>query len=166
MAAAGPDDVVVRPWRVEDAPALSRAIAESLEHLRPWMPWVADEPLPDPERRAWIERSIAARGEGGEAFFGLWEDERVVGGCGLHPRIGAGGLEIGFWVHPERTRRGYATEAARRLVAMAFAQPVIDRVEIHHDPANEASGRVAAALGFTLAAEDASERIWRVTRPG
>ncbi|CAA9471869.1 MAG: hypothetical protein AVDCRST_MAG30-169 [uncultured Solirubrobacteraceae bacterium] len=96
----------------------------------------------------------------------MWEGDRVVGGCGLHPRIGPGGLEIGFWVHPERTRRGYATEAARRLVATAFAQPGIERVEIHHHPANEASGRVAAALGFTLAAEDATERIWRLTRPG
>ena len=35
-----------------------------------------------------------------------------------------------------RTGRGYATEAARRLTDIAFAEPDVDRVEIRHDVTN------------------------------
>src|SRR3954453_8810297 len=40
-------NLVLRAWEDDDAVALGRAIAESLEHLRPWMPWVAFEPQSD-----------------------------------------------------------------------------------------------------------------------
>ena len=36
---------VLRCWKPADAPLLAAAIAASVEHLRPWMPWVADEPM-------------------------------------------------------------------------------------------------------------------------
>ena len=62
--------------------------------------------------------------------------------------IGPGGQEIGYWVRVGWTGRGYATAAARDLVAMAFAMPAVNHVEIHHDVANVASGRVPAKLGF------------------
>ena len=63
-------------------------------------------------------------------------------------RIGDGGLEIGYWVHPGFTGRGVATAAAAALTEAALALPGIDRVEIHHDILNLASGRVPAKLGY------------------
>ena len=157
-------------WTEDDAEALGRAVSESLEHLRPWMWWAALEPLDLERRRAWIRESIA----GPDGVYGLWLGDRVVGGCGLHARIGDGGLEIGYWVHAAYTRRGIATEAVRRLCAEAFATPGIECVEIHNDRANVASGRVAAAAGFELVAEhprepdapaqEGVELIWRLER--
>jgi RimJ/RimL family protein N-acetyltransferase len=162
-------ELVVRRWTEDDAPALSRAIAESLEHLRPWMHWIALEPLSLDGRRAWLRE----RSEGDENY-GLWLGDRVVGGCGLHRRLGPDALEIGYWVHPAFTRRGLATAAVRRLCEIAFARPGIDHVEIHHDRANAASGRVAAAAGFARAgerprepdapAQEGVEVIWRLER--
>jgi hypothetical protein len=35
---------VLRRWRAQDAEALGRAVAQSIEHLRPWMAWIAEEP--------------------------------------------------------------------------------------------------------------------------
>src|SRR3954452_11299172 len=99
-------ELEVRPWTEDDAPALSRAIAESLEHLRPWMHWIADEPLSLEERRAWMLDPA-----GNDEHYGLWLGDRVVGGCGLHRRLGPGALEIGYWVHAAFTRRGLATAA-------------------------------------------------------
>jgi RimJ/RimL family protein N-acetyltransferase len=170
------DGLVVRMWREDDAPELGRAVRESLEHLRPWMPWAAHEPVEEPERRAWIRQKMAEAVVGGDLAYGLFLGERVVGGCGLHRRIGRNGLEIGYWVHAAFTRRGLATAAGRFLVGEAFAQPGIDRVEIRHDVANEASGRVAAALGFTpvgeqrrapeAPAETGRMRVWRLDRRG
>src|SRR3954451_5990237 len=162
-------ELVVRPHTEDDAPALSRAIAESLEHLRPWMHWVALEPLSPDQRRAWIRERSA-----GDEHYGLWLGDRVVGGCGLHRRIGPDALEIGFWGPPGLTRRGVATAAVGRLCEIAFARPGVDRVEIHHDRANVASGRVAAAAGFTRVGEgtrepdapahEGFEVIWRLER--
>jgi ribosomal-protein-serine acetyltransferase len=168
-------DLVVRLWQEDDAPALALAIAESLEHLRPWMPWAAHEPMGARARRAWIRDRIAEAERGGDRVYGLFLGDRVVGTCGLHRRIGPGGLEIGYWVHADFTRRGLATRGARFVVTEAFAQPGIDHVEIHHDVANEPSGRVAAALGFTCVGEQRRRpqapaetgvfRVWRLERP-
>jgi RimJ/RimL family protein N-acetyltransferase len=62
----------------------------------------------------------------------------------------------------------------RRLCAEAFTDPAIQRVEIHHDRANFASGRVAAAAGFAFVgerrddaaapAEEGVQWIWRLGR--
>jgi len=147
-------DIVARPYTVEDAPALHEAILESLEHLRPWMPWVGLEPLTLEQRRAWLTDTGGANG--------IFVDDTCVGGTGLHDRIGPGGLEIGYWVRVGWTGRGIATEAARQMVERAFARPDITHVEIHHDKANVASGRVPAKLGFTLVAERPEE----ITAPG
>ncbi len=166
--------VELRHWRVEDAEALGRAVEASLDHLRPWMPWAADEPQPLERRVALIRGWEAELRAGTGEFLGVWLDGEVVGSCGLHRRIGPGGVEIGYWIHPGFTRRGLATEVARRLCERAFADPAIDRVEVHHDRANHASGGVPAKLGFELVgdtprapqapAEEGVERVWRLTR--
>jgi|SRR5215218_1955161 ribosomal-protein-serine acetyltransferase len=162
--------IELRHWREDDAEALERAVNESAEHLRPWMPWVGEEPAGVEARRAWIAEAAA----GDEEAFGIFEDGRVVGGAGLHPRIGEGGLEIGYWVHAAHIRRGVATEAVRQLIERAFADPAIDRVEIHHDIANVASGGVPTKLGFEhvrdrpdepeAPGERGVERVWRLAR--
>jgi len=97
-----------------------------------------------------------------------------VGSCGLHYRIGSGGAEIGYWIHVDHLRRGLATEVARQLTERAFADPAIDRVEVHHDRANVASGGVPPKLGFehvsdtprapNAPGEEGVERVWRLTR--
>ncbi|MFD9099145.1 GNAT family N-acetyltransferase [Streptomyces collinus] len=73
----------------------------------------------------------------------------VVGSCGLHRRIGPGGLDIGYWLHHAWTGRGLAAMAAAALVQAGRGLPGIDRIEIHHDEAHPASGAVARRLGFT-----------------
>ncbi len=37
--------VTLRRYRAEDAEALFHAVTESLDHLRPWLPWAADYSL-------------------------------------------------------------------------------------------------------------------------
>ena len=166
--------VELRHWRVEDADAQGRAIEQSLDHLRPWMPWVQEEPKPREQRVAMIREWEAERRAGGDELLAVRRDGVVVGSCGLHRRIGPGGLELGYWIHPAHVRQGLATEVVRQLCERAFADPRIDRVEIHHDRANVASGGVPAKLGFELVGdtprapqapgEEGVERVWRLTR--
>src|SRR5436305_14366103 len=46
--------LLLREWTSKDAQALSEAVQRNIEHLRPWMPWVAQEPLRANERLALI----------------------------------------------------------------------------------------------------------------
>jgi RimJ/RimL family protein N-acetyltransferase len=125
------------------------------------MAW-ADEQRDAAAQRAWIRETL--RDPASRVFVG-WIDGRVVGMCGLHARIAPGVLEIGYWTHVDFTRSGIATEMARRLCAIAFEDPAIDHVEIHHHPGNVASGRVPARLGFTRAGVDANgHHVWRLRR--
>ena len=146
-------DLTLRRYRPADAPALHVAILDSLEELRPWMPWAAAEPLSVPDREALIATFARGWDEGTDFTFGMFTGGQVVGGCGLHRRIGPDGLEIGYWVRTTHTRRGLATAAAGMLADAALRIPGVDHVEIHHDKANAASGRVAAKLGFVLRRE-------------
>jgi hypothetical protein len=38
--------LLIRCYKPSDAPLLAESVTESLEHLRPWMPWVYNEPEP------------------------------------------------------------------------------------------------------------------------
>ena len=109
------------------------------------------------QRRALIdgwERDWAA---GGDVVMGVFVNRSVAGGCGLHHRLGPGGLEIGYWTHPAFLRIGIATSAARLLTQAAFARADITHVEIHHDKANTASAGIPRKLGFELIREIADE---------
>jgi RimJ/RimL family protein N-acetyltransferase len=148
----------LRRWRRDDAAALLTAVMESQQHLRPWMPW-ADHYGED--RAAEYLRECDAQWASGDAFtYAIIVGDQIVGSTGLHRRVGDGGLEIGYWVHGEWTGRGIATDAVAALTDAALALPGIDRVEIYHDAANVASGRIPAKLGYTRLGEQPARDLW------
>jgi ribosomal-protein-serine acetyltransferase len=149
----GPGGLVLRRWLERDAHVIGEAVAQSVDHLRPWMPWIAQEPLSIVERRALIDKWERDWLSGGDVVMGAFVNGAVVGGCGLHHRIGPRGLEIGYWTHAAFLRMGMATSVAQLLIEAAFARAGITHVEIHHDKANVASGGVARKLGFQLVRE-------------
>jgi ribosomal-protein-serine acetyltransferase len=146
------DSLLIRSWQESDADGLGHAVFDNLDHIRPWLPWargLPDDPAGVLEAiRQWLVEGVAKPDEA----VGLFIDGDVVGGSGLHPRIGPGGA----------------------LTDQAFGRPDIDRVEIHHDKANIASGGIPRALGFSLVEEVAEapqtpqqsgvHLIWRLTR--
>jgi ribosomal-protein-serine acetyltransferase len=149
----GPGAVVVRRWLPADAEALVTAVTESAEHLRPWMPWIAQEPMSVGQRLALIEDWNRDWAVGGDAVMGVFVGDQIAGGSGLHRRLGPDGLEIGYWIHTDFTRRGLATLVSALLTDAAFELPEIQRVQITHDKANVASGGVPRRLGFSLVDE-------------
>jgi ribosomal-protein-serine acetyltransferase len=152
-AAVTTERLTLRWWEVADAPALARAVTDSLDHLLPWMPWAAFEPTSIDARAALIERWRADAESGGDVVYGVFLGAAPIGGTGFHRRRGPGTLEIGYWIHVDHTGRGYATELARALTSTAFTVGGIDHVEIHHDRANAASGAVPRSLGYRLVSE-------------
>jgi ribosomal-protein-serine acetyltransferase len=153
----GGDELLLRRWVAADAEALGGAVAESADHLRPWMAWIADEPVSLELRRARIAEWERDWSHGGDVILGTFVDGRVAGGGGLHQRVGPGGLEIGYWIHRAYLRRGLATRAAQLLTDAAFTVPGITFVEIHHDKANRASAGAPRKLGFEWLGESPDE---------
>jgi ribosomal-protein-serine acetyltransferase len=153
----GPDALTLRRWARDDAAELGEAVADSVEHLRPWISWIAHEPLSVTERQALIDGWHQEWLAGGDVVMGVFVDGAVAGGCGLHRRIGPGGLEIGYWTARRFLRQGIATIAAGLLTDAAFSDLAITRVEIHHDQANQASAGVPRKLGLRLAREGVDE---------
>ena len=184
---AGPDrpedeivagTLTLRRHRLSDRPELVAAVNASLAHLAPWMPW-AELRATDASIGTFLADSVSDFDDGTNfGYVMLHRDEPtssevLVGGCGLHPRLGPGAIEIGYWVHAAHLRRGIARAAALALRDEAFSIG-IGRVEIHCDEHNTASAAVARSAGFEFiattprpartASESDAEMIWRSTR--
>ncbi len=143
--------LVIRCWQPADASLLKAAIDASIEHLLPWMPWAANEPTDIETKIALIRRFRGQFDLGQDFVYGIFdrEETQVLGGTGLHTRLGADAREIGYWVRADRINRGIATETAGALTRVAFEIDRLDRVEIHCDADNVRSAAVPRKLGYT-----------------
>ena len=143
--------LVIRCYDPEDAPLLKDAVDRSLDHLRPWMPWTPDapEPLDAVYERLRDFRAQYDRDENWIMGVFAPDDSRCLGGSGLHPRQGEGGLEIGYWITADEVGQGYATEISAVLTRVGFECFGVDRIEIRVDPANDVSEKIPAKLGFS-----------------
>ena len=121
-----------------------------MEHLRAWMVWAHQEPEPVAAKAERL-RGFRRHFEAGDNFnYGMFhpDDGRVLGGIGLHRRVGHGAAEIGYWVHADHTGKGFATEATAALTRIGFEVLGLARMEIHCDPTNTASVAVPPKLGY------------------
>jgi len=143
--------LVVRCYHPSDAQLLATAINESLEHLRPWMPWAHSEPSPLDDITKRLQRFRGEFDLGQDYVYGIFnvEETRLLGGTGLHKRLDENELEIGYWIHKDFTNQGLVSESTAALVKVAFEIIRVHRIEIHCDPANMASAAVPRKLGFT-----------------
>ncbi len=144
------DCVIVRPYRESDAQDVYEAIAESRDHLRPWMPF-ADAHQTVEETRDWIIHEMAKWLIRENLTVGVWEasTNRYLGGSGLHPRDWhIGYFEIGYWLRVSATGHGYMTDAVQLLIDCAFTSLTAQRVEIRCDERNTHSAAIPRRLGF------------------
>jgi RimJ/RimL family protein N-acetyltransferase len=137
--------LVLRAWRLADAPALVRAYADPDIHR-----WHCRS-LSLPEAQAWIafEAERWAQEHGGS-----WAITRNGVPQG---RVGLGGVSLAearagvtYWVLPEARGRGVATRALAAVAEWAFGVASLHRLELDHSTQNVASCRVATKAGFTV----------------
>ncbi|HEY8080000.1 MAG TPA: GNAT family N-acetyltransferase [Labilithrix sp.] len=123
---------------------------ESRAALVRYMIWADREPesLDETAAKLCMFRARFDRGE--DYMYNAWDRTSGdgAGGCGLHPRVGKGGLEIGYWVHEPRHRQGIATEMAAALTRVAFEVLDCRWVEIRTARSNVASAGVPRKLGY------------------
>ncbi|MHB2016461.1 MAG: GNAT family N-acetyltransferase [Candidatus Xenobia bacterium] len=143
--------LVLRCWNPSDARLLQATIEDNLEHLRLWMPWIKDEPLPFHQRVALLCTFRSRFDLNQDFIYGIFtpDESRVLGGCGSHTRLGMDVRELGYWMDRHHVNRGLATELSAALTRVAFEVDCVSRVEIQCGPENYASAAVPRKLGFT-----------------
>lgn len=137
--------VRLRPWAVEDAPALVAAWHDA--EIRRWtgVPPQTDEAA----ARRWIEGDARRRAHGLALDLVIDVDGEAVGEVGLAEIDPSGrSAEAGWWVAPGHRGRGLATGAARLVSWWAVTELCVDCVVARCHPGNPASAGVARGAGF------------------
>jgi RimJ/RimL family protein N-acetyltransferase len=142
--------LLIRCPEPADASALHTAIQQSLDHLSPWLNW-ANETASLQDRVDFLRTSRANFDLSIDFGYLIFNhDETVlIGGTGLHTRLGKEAREIGYWIHKDHINQGYGTEVAAALTRVAFEVDHVSRVEIHCSPKNTRSASIPRKLGFT-----------------
>lgn len=144
------DRLDIRVVRPGDGAAIHEAVAESIEQLRPWMPW-AQKLMTVDEQEAWCRQSYSKFLSRQDIALALWlKGSRICIGCtGMH-RIdwSVPSVAIGYWLRTAYTGKGYITEAVHAVTTFAFDALQTRRVEVFMDIRNERSRRVAERCGF------------------
>lgn len=146
------DTHTLRQFRVGDAKEVARAVRESLDHLRPWMPWADEESADETFQRRrlrGVQHKAATREEWQYGLFATGAP-RLLGSFGLMTRQGPATIEIGYWVHVDEIGRGLATLAGGALTNVALALDGIATVCIRCDERNVRSAAVPRRLGYDL----------------
>jgi RimJ/RimL family protein N-acetyltransferase len=81
----------------------------------------------------------------------------VVGAIGLFWPPAEGVVEFGYGIVPSHQGRGYATEAARAMVAFALTAPGVTAVQAHAELENAASVRVLEKAGLRRAGDQTAD---------
>ena len=148
------EGVTLRSPRASDFEAWAALRQASHAYLQPWEPtWPED----DLTRAAFKRRlSIYARElDAGNAwpFFIFTDAEQALVGAITLSNVRRGVAEtgtLGYWIGQPHAGRGHATAAVRALVAHAFDELKLHRVEAACVPSNIASRRVLEKSGFVL----------------
>jgi ribosomal-protein-alanine N-acetyltransferase len=147
------EGIRLRPPRLDDYEAWAKLRSASRAHTEPWEPaWTADELSKGAFKRR-IERYDADRNGGtGYPFFVLRaRDNVLLGACNLN-NVRRGVLQsadIGYWIGSPYIRKGHTKAAVRRVLAFAFDELRLHRVEAACQPANTASRTLLEQVGFT-----------------
>ena len=138
------EGVVLRPWRIEDVPAVTAACQDARDRTlarfrAPALHGGGCSLLrPGLHRRAEDRKPFAITdAETGEVIGSI--DMRI-------NRMQTG--HIGYWLAAEARGRGLTTAALRALSRWAIEELGLGRVELVTDPDNIASQRVAEKAGF------------------
>jgi RimJ/RimL family protein N-acetyltransferase len=143
--------LIARDWRTADAPA-AFAIYGRDEVMR----WLGPQPRVTVPSVEHMRERLGAMAERAtvQPDFGLWPLElrssgEVVGAVLLQPLPDSDQVEIGWHLNPDHWGHGYASEAARGAVALAFGPRGLDRVVAVVEPDNSRSQAVCRRLGMT-----------------
>jgi RimJ/RimL family protein N-acetyltransferase/nitrite reductase/ring-hydroxylating ferredoxin subunit len=139
--------IFLRPFRAEDAPAVTAACQDP--EIQRWIPMIP-VPYAETDARRFILMTLPAWHDGTGCEFAIVDasTDRYIGSIGLHLGSNARRHSIGYLVAPEARRRGVAVRALRLVTRWSFDRLGIERLALWTLPGNVASQVVAEKAGF------------------
>lgn len=137
---------MIRPLRPEDTEELARLYATNRDFLAPFEPERPPEFFTAEGQRERLERQLAD----GTHAFAILDGGAIAGTINLFHivRESLQSGTIGYWVDGARNGRGLATAAVEDVVAFAFGELGLHRVEAATLVDNVRSQRVLEKAGF------------------
>lgn len=139
------DRLIVRPPRLEDAPALFRNYTQDAEVTK-YLTWEPHTNIG--QTLEWVEYCASKDGDPDAIILALCDkaSDEAIGM--LEFRIDGFKAEFGYVLAKRFWGRGLMTEAMRPALAHVFDLPRVYRIWAVHDVDNPASGKVMQKLGL------------------
>ncbi len=141
------DRLVIRPVEHGDVEAIHVYAGDKNIDMMMFLP---NETLEETENFVKFATSEWAKEEPNDREYVVLLNGEIIGASNLEKCENRNGYEIGWIIRQDKRGMGFASEAAKALMAYAFYELKADFVQAHCDSRNAASEGVMKKLGMTL----------------
>lgn len=136
------DRLILRPITLEDAEDLFEYASddENTKHTFPTHKSI--------EETEWVIANLFMSAPLGNFAIELKENNKMIGTCDLRVNEGEKSAELAYAINKKYWGNGYAPEAAKKLLDLAFNDLKIERLWAKFSSQNPASGRVMEKIGM------------------
>ena len=132
------------------APEIYRVVSAQVEYLSQWLAWPQNA-YGEEFFLSFIKSSLQDYAEGKSLTCSVFYQNELVGNISfnaIHRSLKK--AEIGYWLSHDWQGKGIMTRAVEKMIALAFEQYGLEKVEIHAAERNQPSRALCERLGFTL----------------
>ena len=142
---------ILRPVRLGDGAALSRAYLANREHLAPWEPARSEMFFTEASQEEHAQQCVTDAEAGRSIRFVIESDDGEIHGRMNLNNIVRGAFwsaDLGYWIGVSRLRQGLATRAVGRVAEYARDELRLHRLQAATLLHNAGSQRVLTGSGF------------------
>lgn len=138
----------IRPYKLDDAPALYEAAEESIHEVYQWLPW-CHPGYKIEETKEWLAEQVQKRQAKIAFEFAILDgDGSYLGGCGINAiDWKQKKANLGYWIRTSVMGKGIAVQAVALLSKWGFENTDLMCLEIKCAVGNDRSQRVAEKAG-------------------
>ncbi|MDQ5900440.1 MAG: ribosomal-protein-serine acetyltransferase [Patescibacteria group bacterium] len=142
------EDIQLKQLQSSDASPLYSLINSNREHLNEWFVWVNKTQSPQ-DGNTFISSTIEKYEKTKALECGIWYKHQLVGVIGMrYVDMTLKSTEIGYWLGESFEGKGIMTKSVKRMLAYAFKELQLHKVEIRCAEGNRRSQAVAERLNF------------------
>lgn len=142
------NQILLREICAEDADAIFQTIHTQRDYLGEWLPFVSMTQTVD-FTRSFIQSILEVPSEVREHTFVVLYEGSFAGLTGFRDTDRSNRkTEIGYWLSEPFQHKGIITQAVKALIAFAFDELAMNRIQIRCAVGNEPSRRIPLRLGF------------------
>jgi ribosomal-protein-serine acetyltransferase len=152
-------DLLLRLFEHRHTDELSAFFRDNCTHLEAELPWLA-QPFSSEDVRAYIQAGLDRFATNNGFRAGIWWRDQLAGCLSLHSvDWDDRRASLGYWLGATFQGHGIITRSCQVVIAYAFTQLELDRLEIQCATDNGRSQQVAQRLGFQQ--EGVLRQCWR-----